>query len=114
MCSSAWSRAGPRPPSLRGCCLGPGRLSGLRLPSMPEHGHGLTTLAHSLSGTQREREDGHLRHEASEGEAMQADTAAAPSARKRINLALQGGGAHGAFTWGVLDRLLEDGRLEIV
>lgn len=32
---------------------------------------------------------------------------------KRINLALQGGGAHGAFTWGVLDRLLEDDRLEI-
>jgi NTE family protein len=34
-------------------------------------------------------------------------------ARKRINLALQGGGAHGAFTWGVLDHLLEDGRIEI-
>ena len=33
--------------------------------------------------------------------------------RKRVNLALQGGGAHGAFTWGVLDKLLEDGRLEI-
>src|ERR1700745_3596156 len=32
---------------------------------------------------------------------------------KRINLALQGGGSHGAFTWGVLDRLLEDHRLEI-
>lgn len=30
---------------------------------------------------------------------------------KSINLALQGGGAHGAFTWGVLDRLLEDGRI---
>ena len=30
---------------------------------------------------------------------------------RRINLALQGGGAHGAFTWGVLDALLEDGRL---
>jgi NTE family protein len=30
-----------------------------------------------------------------------------------IDLALQGGGAHGAFTWGVLDRLLEDGRIEI-
>jgi NTE family protein len=28
-----------------------------------------------------------------------------------INLALQGGGSHGAFTWGVLDTLLEDGRL---
>lgn len=33
--------------------------------------------------------------------------------RKRVNLALQGGGSHGAFTWGVLDRILEDGRLEI-
>jgi NTE family protein len=33
------------------------------------------------------------------------------SGRKPINLALQGGGSHGAFTWGVLDALLEDGRL---
>jgi NTE family protein len=33
--------------------------------------------------------------------------------RKRINLALQGGGAHGAFTWGVLDHLLADKRLLI-
>jgi NTE family protein len=32
---------------------------------------------------------------------------------KRVNLALQGGGAHGAFTWGVIDRLLEDGRVGI-
>ncbi|WP_424939874.1 patatin-like phospholipase family protein [Aliiroseovarius sp. S253] len=32
---------------------------------------------------------------------------------KRINLALQGGGAHGAFTWGVLDCLLEDEEIEI-
>jgi len=32
---------------------------------------------------------------------------------KTINLALQGGGAHGAFAWGVLDRLLEDGRIAI-
>ena len=35
------------------------------------------------------------------------DVARAPSQRA-IRLALQGGGAHGAFTWGVLDRLLED------
>lgn len=34
-------------------------------------------------------------------------------AEKTISLALQGGGAHGAFTWGVLDALLEDGRLGI-
>lgn len=32
---------------------------------------------------------------------------------KRLNLALQGGGAYGAFTWGVLDRLLEDERIAI-
>ncbi|MCK0148508.1 patatin-like phospholipase family protein [Marivita sp. S6314] len=31
----------------------------------------------------------------------------------KINLALQGGGAHGAFTWGVLDRLLEEDDIEI-
>jgi NTE family protein len=32
---------------------------------------------------------------------------------KKVNLALQGGGSHGAFTWGVLDYLLEDKRLDI-
>jgi NTE family protein len=42
-----------------------------------------------------------------------AAAAAPPVAKKGINLALQGGGAHGAFTWGVLDYLLEDGRLSI-
>ena len=33
--------------------------------------------------------------------------------RLLIDLALQGGGAHGAFTWGVLDRMLEEDWLEI-
>jgi NTE family protein len=33
--------------------------------------------------------------------------------RKPINLALQGGGSHGAFAWGALDRILEDGRIAI-
>lgn len=33
--------------------------------------------------------------------------------KKKINLALQGGGSHGAFTWGVLDTILADGRIEI-
>ncbi len=32
--------------------------------------------------------------------------------RVRLNLALQGGGAHGAFTWGVIDRLLDEGDLD--
>ena len=36
---------------------------------------------------------------------------AARGTRKPINLALQGGGVHGAFAWGVIDRLLEDDRL---
>ena len=35
------------------------------------------------------------------------------SHRRTLNLALQGGGAHGAFTWGVLDRFLEDERIVI-
>jgi NTE family protein len=43
----------------------------------------------------------------------QADAQAAAAPKKGINLALQGGGAHGAFTWGVLDYILEDGRLAI-
>lgn len=30
-----------------------------------------------------------------------------------VDLALQGGGAHGAYTWGVLDRLLEESWLQI-
>jgi NTE family protein len=38
---------------------------------------------------------------------------AGPRAEKSVSLALQGGGAHGAFTWGVLDAILEDGRLAI-
>ncbi|MDR1267030.1 MAG: patatin-like phospholipase family protein [Holosporales bacterium] len=33
--------------------------------------------------------------------------------KKAISIAMQGGGAHGAFTWGVLDRLFEDGRFII-
>jgi NTE family protein len=47
---------------------------------------------------------------------IRADDAPMPEAEaaapvKTINLALQGGGAHGAFSWGVLDRLLEDERI---
>ncbi len=38
---------------------------------------------------------------------------AKPENFKLINLAIQGGGAHGAFAWGVIDRLLEDGRIHL-
>ncbi|MEM9961267.1 MAG: patatin-like phospholipase family protein [Pseudomonadota bacterium] len=36
-----------------------------------------------------------------------------PRHEKSVNIALQGGGAHGAFTWGVLDKLFEDDRIWI-
>jgi NTE family protein len=52
------------------------------------------------------------------GIACEADANIRPKKRptvatKTINLALQGGGTHGAFTWGALDRLLEEKRIEI-
>jgi len=34
--------------------------------------------------------------------------------RRKVALALQGGGSHGAFTWGVLDRLLDDPTIDII
>ena len=36
-----------------------------------------------------------------------------PTPKKKVKIALQGGGSYGAFSWGVLDRLLEDDRIEI-
>jgi NTE family protein len=42
---------------------------------------------------------------------MAKDSGRQPHHTKALNLALQGGGAHGAFTWGVLDRLFQDGRI---
>ncbi len=33
--------------------------------------------------------------------------------RKTVNIALQGGGAHGALAWGILDALLEDDRIDV-
>jgi NTE family protein len=38
---------------------------------------------------------------------------ATPAPTHRINLGLQGGGSHGAFTWGVLDVLLQDRSIDI-
>lgn len=50
--------------------------------------------------------------EASASSSTSSESAKRPEAKiKSINLALQGGGAHGAFAWGVLDYLLEDGRI---
>ena len=54
---------------------------------------------------------GHVLDRAARHTSVASRTATPASAAKPINLALQGGGAHGAFTWGVLDRLLEDDRI---
>ena len=43
----------------------------------------------------------------------EAQYAAAPG-RRKVALALQGGLSHGAFTWGVLDRMLDDATIEII
>jgi Patatin-like phospholipase len=40
--------------------------------------------------------------------------AGASLGRRKVALALQGGGSHGAFTWGVLDRLLGDATIDVV
>ena len=54
---------------------------------------------------------------AGKGPQAQADELSSPAvakpvAKKRLSLALQGGGTHGAFTWGAMERLLEDERIE--
>lgn len=63
---------------------------------MASNGTNARTAAQPKNGTRARR-----------GTTATPGKASAPS----VNLALQGGGSHGAFTWGVLDRLLEDGRL---
>ena len=41
------------------------------------------------------------------------DTPLVQPHQRLVSIAIQGGGAHGAFSWGVMDRLLEDGRFVI-
>src|SRR4051795_12323989 len=50
---------------------------------------------------------------ASSPEAPPPEAAEQPGSTRRLSLALQGGGAFGAFTWGVLDRLLEEDDLAL-
>ncbi len=53
------------------------------------------------------------REAAERSDSLAAPAVARPVQARRVNLALQGGGTHGAFTWGVLERLLEDDRIEL-
>ncbi len=54
-----------------------------------------------------------LRHQANELTRWWRKRPPAANANQRLSLALQGGGAHGAFTWGVLDALLDQTAVEI-
>ncbi|MGH6884374.1 MAG: patatin-like phospholipase family protein, partial [Hypericibacter sp.] len=71
------------------------------------------TIASEVAATQAQTADSHAFH--AHGRAHHHDDQKAirqiMQAGKLVNLALQGGGAHGAFTWGVIDRLLEDERI---
>ena len=67
----------------------------------PEPGNPATAVPEPVSDGIADRPSAHPSHHVLAG----------PRAEKNVALALQGGGAHGAFTWGVLDALIEDGRL---
>ncbi len=66
----------------------------------------MATTHEAFTRTVRRHQPGKAR-----AETQRTQVAPATTAVKTINLALQGGGAHGAFAWGVLDRLLEDERI---
>lgn len=81
-------------------------------PPGPEHGghgHHGGSRAH---GTSMPRMPGTTRS-GGRPSACTSQQLAARGNRKPVNIAMQGGGAHGAFGWGVLDRLLEDDRLAL-
>ena len=75
-----------------------------------DEGLGAESVAHALATPAGKTE---VKTDRSHVEAAKKASGAKGPVLKPINLALQGGGAHGAFTWGVLDRLLEDGRIAI-
>ena len=92
----------PRGGKSTGC--GPAAIRTGRTRPAPRGGftESVRTRPGSTVGRQEDRADG-----------PNSPLSAAKSGPRRISLALQGGGAHGAFTWGVLDRLLEDERIVI-
>jgi NTE family protein len=63
-------------------------------------------------GPRIEEDDMNITTPGTTGESRPIPTRNTSLATRRINLALQGGGAHGAFAWGVLERLLEEELLE--
>jgi NTE family protein len=83
-----------------------------KIPAQPKSAHDHAKAEAAAGALATPTGKGEVNRDTGHIEAVEALKTAAP-ALKPINLALQGGGAHGAFTWGVLDRLLEDGRIAI-
>ena len=83
-----------------------------KIPAAPKSAHDQAKAEAAAGALATPTGKGEVNRDTDHIEAVEAVKAATP-ALKPINLALQGGGAHGAFTWGVLDRLLEDGRIAI-
>jgi NTE family protein len=83
-----------------------------KIPAAPKSAHDQAKAEAAAGALATPTGKGEVNRDTDHIEAVEALKTAAP-ALKPINLALQGGGAHGAFTWGVLDRLLEDGRIAV-
>jgi hypothetical protein len=91
-----------------------------RTPGAGDLRQGLATGIRALAATVEALGRAEVKHEAIRRKRyaalLQADisseAAEQPRDTRRLSLALQGGGAFGAFTWGVLDRLLEENDLE--
>ena len=78
----------------------------------------VAALAVFLPRMRQRRSPAPISRSTAAGRRNEAGETAAPAddrldGQEEVNLALQGGGSHGAFTWGVLDYLLEDGRLDV-
>lgn len=99
----ATTRPAPKKPAVK---------ASAKIPAQPKSAHDQAKAEAAAGALATPTGKGEVNRDTDHIEAVEAVKAATP-ALKPINLALQGGGAHGAFTWGVLDRLLEDGRIAI-
>src|SRR5580692_9501505 len=87
------------------------RLSGRRGGIAPGRSAQCAGRPEQTAARLQNRSDGIRSTMAGATELADTDTKPQAACRRTVNLALQGVGSHGAFTWGVLDRLLEDERL---
>lgn len=88
------------------------RTSEIKLKKVPEKNNKDIKKLNSVATSKATTKNASLK-KSSSSTLVNASTPNHGAVKKKISIALQGGGAHGAFSWGVLDRILEDGRFEI-